>query len=227
MSNQLRIFISTDAGTSLTNVTGSNFSIENTGSRFATSLADPSIVYCCALGNTTPPTLLKSIDGGFTWTVTVLATGTGLGGSSTTVGLGMSNGQGYYDFDIMADPNNADNLIVATTSSYKSTDGGYNFSPLGGYAGGPISMHVDIQCMLATTTDAYISSDGGVLHSTDFPISSQLILSRGRCVSSRQVPRLTHHRRRLLTVLRWRSRRAADRDRRFMLCRPQVEHRNA
>lgn len=168
VGNLLRIFISTDGGNSFSDVTGSNTSVENTGSRFATSIADPSIVYCCALGNINPPTLLKSIDGGFTWSVTVLATGTGLGGSSTTVGLGMSNGQGYYDFDILADPNNADNVIVATTSSYKSTDGGYNFSPLGGYAGGPISMHVDIQCMLATPTDAYISSDGGVIHSTDF-----------------------------------------------------------
>ncbi|MBK9525789.1 MAG: PKD domain-containing protein, partial [Bacteroidetes bacterium] len=183
VSNLLRIFISTDAGASFTNVTGSNFSVENTGSRFATSLADPSIVYCCALGNTTPPTLLKSTDGGFTWTVTVLATGTGLGGSSTTVGLGMSNGQGYYDFDIMADPNNADNLIVATTSSYKSTDGGYNFSPLGGYAGGPISMHVDIQCMLATPTDAYISSDGGVLHSTDFFSDNANAISRNHGIT--------------------------------------------
>ena len=182
-SGFIKLYRSVDAGLNFTDVTGSNSIVENTGSRFAVSPADKNIIYCCALGNSVPPKLLKSTDAGLTWTVIVSATGTGLGGSSTTSGLGMSNGQGFYDFAIMVDPANIDNVIVATTSSYKSTDGGYNFSPLGGYAGGTISMHVDIQCMQAMGSDAFISSDGSMLYSSDFFTDNANAQARNRGIT--------------------------------------------
>src|SRR5260221_9238453 len=165
----LKLYVSADGGNTFTlNSSAALSGVQNAGARLAATPANGNVVYCIALGNTQPPTLFKSTDGGATWFVAVAATGTGLGGNSTTTGLGMSNGQGYYDLSIMADPNNASNVIVGTTSSYKSTDGGSNFSPLSGYAGGPFTTHVDFQCMRAIGNDAFISTDGGVNYSSDF-----------------------------------------------------------
>ena len=167
-SYTLKLFRSVDGGANFSDVTGLNAAIKNSGSRFGVSLNNKNIIYCVALGHDEPPKILKSTDAGFSWSVIVSSTSTDLGGSNTTVGLGMSNGQGYYDLDMMVDPNNINNVIVGTTSIYKSLDGGFNFSPLGGYAGGPINMHVDVQCMRAIGNEAFISSDGGFLYSSDF-----------------------------------------------------------
>ena len=79
----------------------------------------------------------------------------------------MSNGQGFYDLDILANPNNANELIAASTSAYKSTDGGATFTAVGGYQGS-FGIHPDIQEMLAVGGDTWITTDGGVNYSTDF-----------------------------------------------------------
>jgi hypothetical protein len=79
----------------------------------------------------------------------------------------MSNGQGFYDLSIVASHTNANHVIVGTTTTYKSTDGGVNFSPLGGYHG-PFGLHPDLQHAVALGGDTYIATDGGVNYSTDF-----------------------------------------------------------
>jgi photosystem II stability/assembly factor-like uncharacterized protein len=166
--NELLIMKSTDGGKSFTQVNTGLPPIENSGSRFGISKANGNYIYIVALGNTTGPKIIKSVDAGATWKVVASSTNTTLTGDGGTTGLNMSNGQGYYDMDIMVDPNNANNVIVGTTSTYKSTDGGVNFSPLGGYAGGIFGIHVDLQCARVMGNDSYLTTDGGVNRSTDF-----------------------------------------------------------
>jgi hypothetical protein len=167
-ANLIVLLRSTDAGASFSNVTSSSLSATNTsGARLGVSPAGSSVVYCVNIGASTPPCIIKSTNSGTTWDTTVTSTATGLTGANISTGLGMSNGQGYYDLGIVVAPTNANHVIVGTTTSYKSTDGGYNFSPLGGYHG-TFGLHPDMQCAIATGGDAYIATDGGVNYSTDF-----------------------------------------------------------
>jgi hypothetical protein len=120
------------------------------------------------LGSTAPaniPHIVRSDDAGATWTL-MCTGGTGLTGSTASP-LGMSNGQGFYDLDILANPNNANEVIAATTTAYRSTDGGATFTAVGGYHGS-LGIHPDIQEMIAIGGDTWITTDGGLNYSTDF-----------------------------------------------------------
>lgn len=145
---------------------GATFSIRSTGwyadtsdggGRLSVTAADPGRIYGVLL---TPkgPQVLRSNNEGESWRV--IATG-------NSDSLKMNNGQGYYDFAVLASPTNADHLIVATTTAYKSTDGGEHFTPLGGYTG-PFAIHPDIQDMRAFGGQTWIATDGGLTYSTDF-----------------------------------------------------------
>jgi photosystem II stability/assembly factor-like uncharacterized protein len=165
---------STDGGANFTQISwGTNFT-ETRGARMTVSANDPTRIYAVVLplqvGGVADdrPYIFKSTDSGDSWTKMCVGTYRfdNLGGT-TDAPLGMSSGQGYYDLDIIANPSNANEVIVATTTAYKSTDGGANFTRLGGYAG-PFPIHADIQCMIADGTDTWISTDGGMNYSTDF-----------------------------------------------------------
>ncbi len=158
---------STDGGTTFSTVTGAMTGENTSGARLGVSPANTNYVYCVNIGSTSPPKIMRSTDRAATWAVTVASTTTGLTGSSSTTGLGMSNGQGYYDLAIMVSPANANHVIVGTTTTYKSTDGGFNFGPLGGYSGS-FGLHPDLQGATALGGDAYLATDGGVNYSTDF-----------------------------------------------------------
>ena len=162
-TDDIVLYLSTNGGQSFT-AASIPANTSSTGARLAVSPANASYVYCITLQNDVPK-LLLSTDNGATWTTRTTFTGTGLVGSNST--NGMSNGQGYYDLDIMVSPNNINHVIVGTTSAYKSTDGGLNFSPLGGY-NGSFALHPDIQWMTAIGNDSYITTDGGVNYSPDF-----------------------------------------------------------
>ncbi len=166
-AHRLVLLRSTDGGTSYSSVSGAIVDTTTSGARLGVTIANTNTVYCVNLGYTTPPTVIKSVDGGTGFSVVVSAIGTGLIGSSVSVGLGMSNGQGFYDLGIVVSPQNADQLIVGSTSAFKSIDGGVNFTPLGGYLG-PFALHPDVQCAVALGGDTYITTDGGVNYSSDF-----------------------------------------------------------
>ena len=116
---------------------------ERSGGRLSVTPADDNYVYVVLLthdgtdpsqNGDTKPQILKSTDNAGTWTNVAE-------GNSTE--LGMSNGQGYYDLDICASHNNAEHLLAATTTGYKSTDGGANWLVVGGYSGS-FAIHPDI-----------------------------------------------------------------------------------
>jgi PKD repeat protein len=180
-NGKLVLLRSTDGGTSFANVTGSLFNLMNTGSRMAVTPSNTGLVYAVVLADF--PTILRSTDGGLSWQVTVKSTVSSLSGSSVTAGLGMSAGQGFFDLDICVSPVNASELIVGSTTAYKSIDGGFNFRPVGGYHGS-FRIHPDIQCIRAVSGDSYIATDGGVTHSSDFFTSTSNATVRTRGLSA-------------------------------------------
>ena len=157
---------SNDGGNTFVNKTNPTFDFKNTGSRLTNTLSNYNVIYSVVLTDSFP-IILKSINNGDNWIIVAKSNVFGLTGSNINVGLGMSNGQGYYDLDICVSQTNENELIVATTSAFKSVDGGYNFKPIGGYVGS-FNIHPDIQSIRSFNGDTYITTDGGVNYSSDF-----------------------------------------------------------
>ncbi len=157
--NLCEFYKSTDGGQTFTPRTMGwiSSSLGDGGGRMTVSPISPLHIYVVLL-NTDVPRVLRSTDAGETWYL--MATG----GSSN---FAMINGQGYYDLSITMSHTNADHIVVATTTAYKSTNGGTNYTAVGGY-GGPFNIHPDIQEMVTVGGDSWIATDGGMNLSTDF-----------------------------------------------------------
>ncbi len=136
------------------------------GGRLTVTPADNNRVYAVLLTGS-GPRVMRSDDAGETWAVVASSSDNSLIGTCGSGALAMPTGQGYYDLSIVASHSNADHLIVATTSAFKSTDGGATYAPVGGYCGS-IPIHADIQEMTAKGGDTWIATDGGMNLSTDF-----------------------------------------------------------
>lgn len=131
------------------------------GARMTVTAADANRLYVVVLADApSPPVphIFRSNDGGQNWSLQCL-------GQSNA--LGMDNWQGYYDLAILANPNNANDVLVGTGSAYKSTDGGSTFNHIGGY-GGSFNIHPDIQWMSAVGNHTWIATDGAMNYSSDF-----------------------------------------------------------
>ncbi len=163
---------STDSGNSFSlSMNGWGTIYEHSGGRMSVSPADPDYVYVMLLthdgsNGDQKPYILKSTDNASNWTITA---------TCNSASCPVTNGQGYYDLDIVVSHNNPEQIIAATTTAYKSTDGGVNWSAVGGYSGN-FSIHPDIQEMISIidggTENTWISTDGGVNLSSDFYTST-------------------------------------------------------
>ena len=170
---------SNDAGVTFESGFAGVTPVNTSGARMSLTADDPERVYVVALGmlpSVTAPHVYRSDDGGISWELMCIGIESGLTGDDSSP-LGMSNGQGFYDLDIVANPLNADEVIVASTTAYRSTNGGSSFLRLGGY-GGSFNIHPDIQEMIAIDGDTWITTDGGVNYSTDFFASTANYESR-------------------------------------------------
>lgn len=76
--------------------------------------------------------------------------------------------QGFYNCAIMASPTNADSILIGGLNLWRSNDGGFTFSSVAGYIGGPLNMHVDNQDFRVLNGACWITCDGGIYKSTDF-----------------------------------------------------------
>lgn len=74
--------------------------------------------------------------------------------------------QGFYDFAFGISPTNSNIYYVGVTTLFKSTDGGLNFSALGGYEGS-FNIHPDIQDIDFNGNTVVLSTDGGISVSSD------------------------------------------------------------
>jgi photosystem II stability/assembly factor-like uncharacterized protein len=167
-TNQTEFWRSTDMATTFSNMNTGWITGTDNGGRIAITTADTNRIYAVLLmaTSTAAPAIMRSNNGGSDWTIAVQSIVTGLTGDASAP-IGMSNGQGYYDLSIVVNNANADDVIVGTTTMYKSTDGASSFTRIGGY-GGNFRLHPDVQEMKMQGNDAWISTDGGMVYSTDF-----------------------------------------------------------
>lgn len=164
----VRFYRSYDAGANFTLINQGWTSGTSNAGRMTVTPADSNYIYSVLLmgGSIGAPIILRSKDAGTNWVQTCTGTQNNLTGNDTSP-LGMSNGQGYYDLSIMASTMNPREVIVGTTSAYKSLDTGNTFKSIGGYTGA-FTLHPDIQEMKMIGNDAWISTDGGLNYSPDF-----------------------------------------------------------
>ncbi len=174
-------FVSTDAGLSWTLQDAGWYNSTDParidgGGRLAVSPADPEIVYAYLIGDSKPNDygyigVYRSINSGQSW---VLPNGQ-VGGPYSTAHPNLAMGtptwnyhQGFYNCALVANPNNANELLIGGLNLYRSSDGAGSFASVSGYVGGPLSLHVDNQDFRVIGNHTWVTTDGGIYHSTDF-----------------------------------------------------------
>ena len=174
-------FVSTDAGLSWTlQDAGWYHSTDpariDGGGRLAVSPADPEIVYAYLIGDSKPNDygyigVYRSNNSGQSWG---LPNGQ-VGGPYSTAHPNLAMGtptwnyhQGFYNCALVANPNNPNELLIGGLNLYRSSDGAGSFSAVSGYVGGPLSLHVDNQDFRVIGNHTWVTTDGGIYHSTDF-----------------------------------------------------------
>ncbi len=171
-NNNFKILISTNAGDNWKFDDSFRKDLKQTsGGLLAVTPANPNALYVVALAKNENkrPFLYKGVSdtsGDFTWTLKHK----GSDGSFTSNKL--TNGQGYFDLVLEVSPKNENILFVGTTSLFKSTNGGKDLNPIGGYAG-PFNIHPDIQDMkILNEKEVWVSTDGGMNYSRDLFVNS-------------------------------------------------------
>lgn len=157
------------------------------GGRLAVSIANPEKVYAYLIGDSKPNDfgyigLYVSNNAGQTWN---LPNGP-VGGPYSTAHPNLAMGtptwnyhQGFYNCAIVANPNNANEVLIGGLNLYRSTDAGLSFSSVSGYVGGPLQLHVDNQDFRVIGNHTWITTDGGIYHSTDFVTTQPDFLMSG------------------------------------------------
>ncbi len=157
------------------------------GGRIAVSPANPLRVYAYLIGEAKADDygfigVFRSDDGGVSWTLPNGPAGGPYTSGHPNLAYGTTDWtyhQGYYNCAIIADKNDADKILVGGLNCWRSNDGGATFSSVAGYVGGPLNMHVDMQDFRETATDSWITTDGGIYHSTDFFQSQPAVQNNG------------------------------------------------
>ena len=155
---------SEDGGDTFTHVPEFPGDLQNhSGGLLAVTPANPDLLFAVMLtknGDHTPCLYKGALNqGGWTWSR--IATG-------KTDDFQMNNGQGYFDLILAVSPTNAQQILVGTTTLFRSTDGGAHFSAVGGYWG-PFPIHPDIQDVkMLSNGETWVSTDGGMNLTTDF-----------------------------------------------------------
>lgn len=173
-----KIYISKDGGMHWDEAPTSNVVTNIQAGRLAVSQAPGGEDYVYAIANSRylddtsgplggmgDPSILKSTDAGQTWQN--LSTEGGLCPFNSS---DKNGGQGYFDMIIGASSQNPDLIIYGLTCCYRAVTGGTAPSTavgIGGYIPNT-NMHPDMQDIVTLGTDTYISTDGGIRHSTNF-----------------------------------------------------------
>ncbi len=125
--NNQNIYISTDFGSTWT-TTSLSATLPSNGGRLAVTPANPNVIYVGYVGsNTTGPVkggiIYQSVDGGANFTMKKGDDSPNLNGYN-----GTSTGQGNYNWDIEADPTDANTLYTCGHIIWKSTNAGTSWT---------------------------------------------------------------------------------------------------
>ncbi|MFM8595983.1 MAG: VPS10 domain-containing protein [Flavobacteriales bacterium] len=174
-------YVSTDAGLSWTLQDNGWYSSTDParidgGGRLAVSSANPQKVYAYLIGASKPNDVgfigvYVSENAGATWALPNGPTGGPYSASHLNLACGSPTWdyhQGFYNCAIVANPNNANEILVGGLNLFRSTDGGLTFSSVSGYVGGPLQLHVDNQDFRVIGNHTWITTDGGIYHSSNF-----------------------------------------------------------
>jgi photosystem II stability/assembly factor-like uncharacterized protein len=155
------VIISADGGQTFQVMAGFPTNVvESSGGLLAVTAASPDILLAILLSSNNTPYLLKGTLVSGSWNWALVATG-------QTGAFPMDNGQGYFDLVLDVSPNNASQILVGTTTLFKSLNGGTTFSAVGGYYGN-FSIHPDIQDIrMLPNGETWVSTDGGMNLTTD------------------------------------------------------------
>ncbi len=157
------------------------------GGRLAVTAADSNRVYAYLIGEAKAGDsgyigVYRSDDGGASWTLPNGPAGGPYTSSHPNLAVGSTTWnyhQGFYNCALMADQSNPDRILIGGLNLWRSDDGGLTFSGVSGYIGGPLNMHVDNQDFRAFGNDYYVTTDGGIYHSTDFFSSQPAVRMNG------------------------------------------------
>ena len=124
--NNQNIYISNDFGSTWTTTTLSS-TLPSNGGRVAVTPADPNVIYVGYVGsNTASPVkggiIYQSVDGGASFTMKKGDVAPNLNGYN-----GNDDGQGNYNWEIEADPTDANTLYTCAHIIWKSNDAGANW----------------------------------------------------------------------------------------------------
>ena len=111
------------------------------------------------------PQIYKSLDGGNVWFATPSSPPT----SGTS---GISNGQGWFNLAIGADPRNPDNVIAGGLNFYRSSDGGATWVQLSQWVGTTFNyVHADHHAVVWNNDQVLTATDGGIFYSANNAVS--------------------------------------------------------
>jgi hypothetical protein len=143
------------------------------GSRveLAVTAADANIVYAVvAASDDGLESIQKSTNSGASFTEVFAGSTKNLLGWYEGDGTDATGGQGWYDLGIAVSPTDADIILVGGVNSWKSTDGGLNWSLANHWYGGfsAPAVHADKHNLTYRSNgDLFECNDGGIYISTD------------------------------------------------------------
>lgn len=187
-------FRSADNGQSWTQIT-SGLPASSSRGQIAVSRANRGYVYFVTTSGAPLQGFYRSTDSGQTFSTRSTAPNI-LGYYDGTSGTSdLSNGQGWYDLDIDADPNNAEIVYVGGINIWKTINGGLNWTQVGHWYGGfsADDIHADQHSIDFNPrgTKLYSGNDGGVYYSNNGG-SRWINVSTG--IMNSQIYRLAHAR---------------------------------
>lgn len=180
------IYKSTDGGATFAKLSGGFPDTEVGRISLALAPSQPSTLYAAVQSSSTFGLLgfYKSLDGGGTWTNQNL---TGAAG-------GFCSGQCWYDLEVAVDPANADKVYLGGIDTYRSSDGGKNFTQLSQWyvnQNDPRYVHADQHALVASAPgELWAGCDGGVSYSSD---NGSTWSFRGRGLNTTQYYNLAMH----------------------------------
>jgi len=147
------------------------------GARLAVTDADPNRLYAVLIGEAKTGDdgfigIYRSDDAGETWTLPNPPAGGPYDETNhpdmATIGHTGGYHQGFYNLGFDASDSDPDFLMAGFTSLWYSTNGAATWTCFGGYCGNNFNyVHPDCQEIEINGDDIWMTSDGGIEHSTD------------------------------------------------------------